>query len=269
MKLHFALVNGTRRQPWKGGTGTCPCCGSELIAKCGEVKVHHWAHKSNRQCDLWWENQTEWHRAWKNAFPPEWQEILIPDPHTGERHIADVRTPRGLVIEFQHSHLDPQERAAREKFYKNMVWILDCTRLRYDYKRFLRGKEEFRNAGARGIYFVCFADECFPSAWLRSSVPVFFDFRGNETITDSNDPRHSIYCLLPKQVGRDRVVLSMTHNFFVGITVNNEWSTLMNTMNDFYKAWQSRLQMQQRQEENAMIARFMRRRRFRGPGRRF
>jgi hypothetical protein len=50
------------------------------------------------------ENETEWHRAWKDQFPPEWQEIvhLAGD---GERHIADVKTGDGWVIEFQHSYI--------------------------------------------------------------------------------------------------------------------------------------------------------------------
>ena len=40
---------------------------------------------------------------------------------SGEKHVADVNTQSGMVIEFQHSHLDPLERAARERFYGNMV----------------------------------------------------------------------------------------------------------------------------------------------------
>jgi hypothetical protein len=31
----------------------------------------------------------------------------------GEWHIADVRTPSGLVLEFQHSAIKPTERSAR------------------------------------------------------------------------------------------------------------------------------------------------------------
>ncbi|WP_425595275.1 competence protein CoiA family protein [Pseudophaeobacter arcticus] len=41
--------------------GECPYCGSEMIARCGQVKVHHWAHKSTENCDPWWENETNWH----------------------------------------------------------------------------------------------------------------------------------------------------------------------------------------------------------------
>src|SRR4030095_12105852 len=109
-----------------------------MIANCGEVRVWHWAHRGKRTCDRWWEPETEWHRAWKDNFPRDWQEHIHHDP-SGEKHIAAVRTGPGLIIEFQHSHLDPQERAARERFYGNMAWVVDGTRLKKDYPRFLKG----------------------------------------------------------------------------------------------------------------------------------
>ena len=95
-----------------------------MIAKCGDIYTHHWAHKGRRICDRWWENETEWHRAWKDHFPTEWQEkVLLADD--GEKHIADVRTEDGWTIEFQHSLIKPEERVSREEFYKNLVWIVD------------------------------------------------------------------------------------------------------------------------------------------------
>ena len=66
------------------------------------------------------ETETQWHRNWKNKFPIVWQEIFLHDEQTGELHIADVRTEHGLVIEFQHSHIKPEERISRENFYK--IW---------------------------------------------------------------------------------------------------------------------------------------------------
>ena len=99
-----------------------------MVAKCGRVKAWHWAHKGEPPCDPWWENETDWHRSWKNQFPADWQEQVAEDPVTGEKHIADVRTPHGLVIEFQHSPIDPVELHAREVFYRNMIWIVDGNR---------------------------------------------------------------------------------------------------------------------------------------------
>ncbi len=138
--MKFALVNGEKAeaQP-EMRRGTCLYCQSETIAKCGDERIEHWAHKSKVSCDLWWENETEWHRAWKNHFPKEWQEYIHTDPVTGEKHIADIKTDKGLVIEFQHSSIKSDEIKSREAFYKNMVWVVDGTRLKKDYPRFLNG----------------------------------------------------------------------------------------------------------------------------------
>ena len=143
--MKYALINNIRTEAAKGAKGICPVCGSDVIAKCGDVKLHHWAHKGIRNCDPWWENETEWHRAWKDNFNPDWQEKILRDAPSGEKHIADLRTSHGLVIEFQHSHIDPQERAKREDFYKYMIWVVDGTRLKRDYPRFL--KEEVTKWG--------------------------------------------------------------------------------------------------------------------------
>ena len=95
-----------------------------MVAKCGPRVLHHWAHDRRRDCDPWWETETEWHRAWKALFPPECREFhhLASD---GEIHRADVRTPTGIVVEFQHSAMSDSERQAREAFYGNLAWVID------------------------------------------------------------------------------------------------------------------------------------------------
>jgi competence protein CoiA len=125
--MRLALVNNERVETQPKLSGTCPHCGAE-IARWGRVKVWHWAHKGELACDPWWDNETEWHRAWKDQFPLEWQEVIAEDPATGEKHIADVRTSFGLVVEFQHSPIDPAEVKVRERFCGNMIWIVDCNR---------------------------------------------------------------------------------------------------------------------------------------------
>jgi hypothetical protein len=42
-----------------------------------------------------------------------------------EVHRADVKTPTGIVLEFQHSNMTDAERLSREAFYGDMIWILD------------------------------------------------------------------------------------------------------------------------------------------------
>ena len=102
-----------------------------MIAKCGDQRVWHWAHRGVRVCDPWWEPETEWHRAWKNEFPADWQEA-IHFAQTGEKHVADVKTQSGMVIEFQHSFLKTEERMSREAFYRKMVWVVDGRRRKRD-----------------------------------------------------------------------------------------------------------------------------------------
>ena len=48
-----------------------------------------------------------------------------------------------MVIEFQHSHIDPLERVSRENFYNNMVWVVDGTRLKRGHQRFIYAKDHF------------------------------------------------------------------------------------------------------------------------------
>jgi hypothetical protein len=221
--MRYALINGEKTEALKGAKGTCPICGSELIPKCGEVKVHHWAHKEERNCDPWWEPETEWHRSWKNNFAIEWQENILTDERTGEKHIADVRTIHGLVIEFQHSHIDQQERTSRENFYKNMVWVVDGARLKEDYHRFVKGKKYILNAHKPDYFLVGYPELCFPSDWLKSSVPVIFDFRGIEAINELDDPRIHLYCLFPKA---DKKVVSfakLSRESFINNTINGVW----------------------------------------------
>lgn len=89
------------------------------------MRLWHWAHHGRRHCDPWWENETDWHRAWKSQFSENCREVVHFDEVTGEKHVADVKTRRGLVIELQHSAMPPEELQSREKFYGHMIWIVD------------------------------------------------------------------------------------------------------------------------------------------------
>lgn len=267
--MKFALIDGNKTEAIKGAKGICPSCGSELIAKCGDVKVKHWSHKGNRNCDPWWENETDWHRSWKNNFPTEWQEILLFDEGTKEKHIADVRTNQGLVIEFQHSHIDPQERATRENFYKNMVWVVDGTRLKRDYQRFLNGKNYFHFID-QNAFRVDFPEESLPSAWIGSAVPVIFDFRGSDSIDNPTDIRNYLYCLFPMRIGRSAVLAKISCNFFVNTTELLLWArNYMNNISQVSKEWQTQIGQQQRLQDDINFERFSRAVRYRKRSRRF
>lgn len=122
--MQLSNVDGERVQAFPGGKGTCPMCGATTIAKCGPRIKHHWAHVGRRNCDPWWESETDWHRAWKNLFPEAWREVSLTAPD-GEIHRADIITPYGIVIEVQHSAMTDEERLSRERFYGNLVWVVD------------------------------------------------------------------------------------------------------------------------------------------------
>jgi competence CoiA-like predicted nuclease len=121
----FSMVGNERRRAFRGATGTCSNCGSPTVAKCGPKIVWHWAHQGRRHCDPWWENETPWHAKWKTSFPIENQEVVHHDEHTGEKHVADVKTNRGLVIELQNSPMPLAELRSREAFYGHMVWVVN------------------------------------------------------------------------------------------------------------------------------------------------
>lgn len=185
-------------------------------------------------CDPWWENETEWHRAWKGHFPKECQEVI----HTAvndEKHIADVKTGQSYVIEFQHSHLASQERIIREAFYQNMVWVIDSTRLKKDYPRFLEARKNFSPIYKPGFFLVYFPEECFPAAWVESSVEVVFDFQGNPPTDSQDGMRDTLWCLLPGRARRGAVVIAISRQTFI-TTLLKQPRLLPNPAHEFVNA---------------------------------
>ena len=77
--MKYALVNGKPAESEPKLIGKCRICGADMTARCGKIKVWHWAHKGKRICDSYWEKETEWHREWKNRFPDSWQEVVLQD----------------------------------------------------------------------------------------------------------------------------------------------------------------------------------------------
>jgi hypothetical protein len=173
--MRFALIENERRVSSPRLSGHCPVCGSVVIAKCGTRRVWHWAHLGERNCDSWWEPETEWHRNWKNEFPASWQEV-VHIAQNGEKHVADVKSTSGTVIEFQHSFLKAEERMAREAFYRKMVWVVDGRRRKRDAAQLLKciGPCVFRHPPF--ILHVTNHDECaLLRDWNASPMPVYFD----------------------------------------------------------------------------------------------
>lgn len=175
--MRFALVEDIRQEASLGATGTCLHCGSVVIAKCGPIKVNHWAHKSRVNCDHWWEPETHWHRSWKNEFPNDWQERSRRDEN-GELHIADVLTSSGLALEFQHSSIRRKEVEARTDFHKDICWVVDGLRLENSLKQFKRALEEGLRPRSKGsvVFKLFLSDFHLLKKWWGINAPIALDF---------------------------------------------------------------------------------------------
>ncbi len=227
--MKYALVNGEKKEASKGAKGKCSSCGSDLIAKCGEFKVNHWAHKGNRNCDSWWENETKWHRAWKNKFPKNWQEVVHFD-QSGEKHIADVKTDSNWVIEFQHSYIKPQELRSREEFYTKMVWIVDGTRRKRDKTQFQNKYEEgtkvFKDLVIKSISF---HEECrLLEEWIDSKALVFFDFQN-----PIDNQQSDFWFLLPKTSTGKVLIIPYSRENFIKYHNQNTFGEEINKLFSF------------------------------------
>jgi len=155
--MNWAIKNGERIKAVPNEKAICPLCKSEMISKCGEIKIWHWAHKSGTDCDDWYEPESEWHINWKNEFPKEQQEVLIKKEN--KYHIADIKTKTGLIIELQHSPISSKDIGEREKFYDNIIWVLD-------------GKTFGKNIKFKNFYAKW---NWMPSIIKISSKPIFID----------------------------------------------------------------------------------------------
>lgn len=129
--MRYGLINDEKIEATQTGQrAICPCCKTELLSRCGEFKVNHWAHVNLLECDSWQGSKTDWHIDWQDQFPKECQEVIYTDYKMGEKHIADV-SYNDFIFEFQHSGIKFEEIVKRTNFYqgigKKVVWIFDYT----------------------------------------------------------------------------------------------------------------------------------------------
>lgn len=241
--MKYALVNGERQEAKSGLLGICEVTGLPVIAKCGTERSPHWALIGERELDSWWEPETPWHREWKDKFPKEWREVFHP-AENGTGHRADVKTDQGLVIEFQHSDLDRQDRVARERFYPNMVWVVDGTRLKRDYPRFLEKRKDFIAGHQQGFFLVHFPEECFPTAWVESSVMVIFDFQGTLPLDPNDGMRNALWCLLPGRTKRCALMVAISRQTFI-TTTTKQPRLLPDPLNEYLSAYDKRFAQQE------------------------
>jgi competence protein CoiA len=128
----FAIVDNKKVEASPQTTGICPLCEQPVFSKCGEVNVWHWAHYNNKNCDSWYEPETEWHKAWKLVFGKENSEVIICEG--GVKHIADIRTKENVIIELQNSPIQKPVIWERETFYgEQMLWIMNGNHFKHKF----------------------------------------------------------------------------------------------------------------------------------------
>ncbi len=156
----WALENNKKILATPKQKAECPICNSEVIAKCGRIKVWHWSHKSNLDCDDWYEPESEWHKNWKDEFPKECQEFTM------GKHRADIRTKGRWIIELQNSSISSEEIQEREQYYKKMVWLLNGEKLAKGLR--LRNKKEI----------ITFRWKSPPKSWWMANKETYIDLKG-------------------------------------------------------------------------------------------
>ena len=100
------------------------------------------------------------------------------------------------VAEFQHSQIKPEEREARENFYKKMIWVVDGTTRQKDYLKFFEYSESFYSNAVRRLRS-SFNECTLLRDWGDSKTAIFFDFPGD-----------ILWVLLPKIIEK-RYVMSI------------------------------------------------------------
>ena len=204
--MKYALVDRRRQTAQRGLRGMCPECHGVVIAKCGTEVVHHWAHEVKSNCNSRWENEGPWHQAWKNHFAEDWQEVVHFDD-SGEKHIADVKTDRGWVIELQHSFLQTEERRSRNAFYcPRLIWVVNALRRPTDASQFEKMMTRALCFGSTGLFWAVSPDNCrLVREWSGSDAQIIFDF----------GPRLGLWWMLGR-LSNDRVLFTRyTHTQFI------------------------------------------------------
>jgi hypothetical protein len=136
--------NRNRLSPRKGLTAYCQLCGNPVRAHCGDIYIHHWKHIVEQNCDPWKEHETEWHKSWKNEFPKDWQEVII--IRDNEKHVADIQTPNGLVLELQNSSISSSTIEEREAFYQSIIWLVNAETFKTNFRISSAVKRRLREA---------------------------------------------------------------------------------------------------------------------------
>jgi hypothetical protein len=99
----------------------CPTCGDDVVLASGEVNVTHFRHKTTKKCEEY--GKTDWHKAWQNHFPNNAEITIVRDGVTRRADLCFGQGDNRYFVEFQYSYMSRDEIQARERFYRNLVWV--------------------------------------------------------------------------------------------------------------------------------------------------
>lgn len=128
--LSGTKIKASAENKVKGINAYCPFCDwpkceTPLVYNIVKVKTNdYFSHYPGTACDGYGK-ETDWHISWKKSVDKEFCECLL--EKDGKKHIADIKNADDLVIELQHSPINPDVINDREEFYDNMVWLYDAT----------------------------------------------------------------------------------------------------------------------------------------------
>ena len=100
----------------------CEMCDGNLVAKRGRLVIHHFAHEHLVDCDQWRENKSKWHILWQDLCYNDFVEVSFRNVHQ-----ADIVNTEKKVIEIQNSPMSIDMMEERERFYGDMIWIVNAT----------------------------------------------------------------------------------------------------------------------------------------------
>lgn len=243
----YAVVDGVRTHISEAARlqhGICPVCGAELVARKGKFREDHWWHVNGKRCDPWYQPKGPWHLYWQNMFPKECQEVVVEGDVDGTRvrHIADVKTFGGIVLEVQYSAISPETIAIREAFYCGMLWLANMTRVWSDNNVLEAMKRNGPYAVGEEMAWVVNETRLIArQKWFLATKPVAFDFSGALERPQSDE---HLYCLLPNVGdGQERVCFEVDRYRLIDALRAGScgrlfrlWKESVATVLDLYKA---------------------------------
>ena len=161
----YALHNNDYALARPGLNAQCPYCLSDVISKCGNIKIWHWAHAVKTDACAYKE-MSEWHIKHQLAAEINgWKlEQKIGNDAIGYR-IADCMY-KNNIIELQKSSISDNEIVMRNAHYnvfgKNIHWLFD----------FRDKADNLRFTAENGIVK-------FKQSWARKTIIVLFDYIDN------------------------------------------------------------------------------------------